>query len=71
METPVAINFLPGRNLRSLPNIRIRFHLMQSIIKSFDMFPLPGCYEKSIFYNSSDTLELAKRCCYWHYPGYY
>ena len=30
---------------------------------------LPACHEKTHFQNESETLELAKKECYWHYPG--
>ena len=30
---------------------------------------LPACQEKTHFQNESETLELAKKECYWHYPG--
>jgi len=32
---------------------------------------LPKCYDAKRYKNVSESLELAKKCCYWHYPGCY
>ena len=30
---------------------------------------LPACYDKTRYQNETETLELAKKECYWHYSG--